>query len=213
MLCLTPVYAQQFKRIFLFSDFMQAKVLFRNHSSITVKLNYDASNRVMLYRQGDDIMELTNAATIDTIMVEGHRFVPAEKGFYDVVLAKNGVIYIDWLLKDVNVGSRGALGAVTQGSVYSLRMTDFGNHDAMYYTPYGQQKTGSTDVYLRKNDNTYYIKIDGKYTKVKTEKQLCKVFPTHKEEISRFAKENKIDMKDAGMAITLIDYCLSLDGE
>lgn len=213
MLCITPVCAQQFNRIFLLSEFMPAKVMFRNHSTISVKINYDASNKVMLYRQGDDLMELTNTATIDTIIVDGHRFVPAEKGFYDVVLAKNGVIYIDWLLKDVNIGSKGALGAVTQGSVHNLQMTDLGNSDAMYYGAYGQQKIGATDIYLRKNDNTYYIKKEGQFIKVKTVKQICKVFPEHKDEISSFVKENKIDMKDTGKALTLIDYCLSFVGK
>jgi len=213
LLCVTPACAQQFKRIYLFSDFLQAKIIFRNHTTTSVLLNYDASNKVMLYRQGENLMELTSAAVIDTIVVDGHRFIPAEKCFYEVVMSKNGEIYIDWLLKDVNVGSKGALGAVTQGSVYNLQMSDFGNNDAMYYTPYGQQELGSTDIYLRKNDNTYYIKRDGKYTKAKTEKQLYKIFPTHKDEIAAFANENKIDMKDTGKALTLIDYCLSLDGK
>jgi len=210
MLCAYASHAQQFKRIYLFDGFKMAQIQFRNHSTAKVELNYDASNKTLLFRQGEDIMEVTNTSLVDTVFVEGHKFVPAAKGFHEVVRLKNGTVYIDWLLKDVNIGSKGALGAVTQGSVHNLQMSDFGNSDAMYYTPYDQQKIGATDVYRRRNDNTYYIKVGGKMTKVKTEKHLQKTFATHKDDIKNFVKEHKIDMKDTSMALSLIDYCLGL---
>ena len=78
----------------------------------------------------------------------------------NVFVAKINVV--DWLLKDVNIGSKGALGSVTQGSVHNLQMSDLGLNGTEMYTPYASQKIGSTDVYRRKNDNTYYIKIDNK---------------------------------------------------
>ncbi len=206
-----PVSAQQFKRIFLFDDFVRARVLFHNHSVSVVPINYDASNKVMFFRQGEDMMEMTNPAQVDTISFEERKFVPAGKGFHEVVFLKKGVVYIDWLLKDVNIGSKGALGAVTQGSVKNLQMSDLGLNGAEMYTPYQSQKIGRTDVYRRKNDNTYYIKIKGKLEKVKSLKHLGKLFATHKEEIERFAKERKLEMKDPQDALVILDYCMELD--
>ena len=104
-----PVSAQQFKRIFLFNDFVQAQVKFRNHSVSAVSLNYDASNKTMLFRQRGEMMEMTNPAQVDTIIIGKRKFVPEGKGFYEVVCMKEGIAYIDWLLKDVNIGSKGAL--------------------------------------------------------------------------------------------------------
>ena len=46
------VSAQQFKRIFLFNDFVRAQIKFRNHSVSVVSLNYDASNKTMLFSTG-----------------------------------------------------------------------------------------------------------------------------------------------------------------
>lgn len=201
--------AQQFNRIYLFDDFQQGEILFKNKQKSKLTVNYDASNRTLLFRQGDDIMEVTNTALVDTVNIQGHKFVPMGKGLYEVVAVKNGTVYIDWLLKDVQIGKRGALGATTQGTVQNLQMTDFGNSDAMYYTPYGQQKIGATDVYNRTNDNTYYIRQGQNLVKIKTEKHLQKLFPSHKDDISAFCKENKIDMKDASKALMLIDHCLS----
>lgn len=204
------VWAQQFNRVYLFDDFKNAKMLFRNGSTSKLSVNYDASNKTLLFKNGGETMEVTNTALVDTLIVEGRKFIPAEKGFYEVVRLGNGTVYIDWLLKDVNVGSKGALGSVTQGSVHNLQMTDFGNYDAMYYTPYGQQKIGVTDVYRRANDNIYYIMVGGKLSKLKSEKHLQKLFPAHKEDIGNFAKEHKTNMKEAASALALIDYCLGL---
>ena len=149
------VSAQQFKRIFLFNDFVQAQVKFRNHSVSAVSLNYDASNKTMLFLQTGEMMEMTNPAQVDTIIIGKRKFVPAGKGFYEVVCMKEGIAYIDWLLKDVNIGSKGALGSVTQGSVKSLQMSDLGLNGTEMYTPYERQKAGSTEVYRRKNDKPH----------------------------------------------------------
>ena len=129
------VSAQQFKRIFLFNDFVQAQIKFRNHSVSVVSLNYDASNKTMLFRQGEEMMEMTNPAQVDTVIIGKRKFVPVGRGFYEVVCRKEGVVYIDWLLKDVNIGSKGALGTVTQGSVKNLQMSDLGLNGTEMYTP------------------------------------------------------------------------------
>ena len=209
-LCCVPLtQAQQFKRIYLFDEFSQAKVMFHNKSHSYVVLNYDASNKTMLFKQGEELMEMTNPAQVDSIIMGNRVFVPSSKGFHEIATLKNGIVHIDWLLKEVNIGSRGALGAVTQGTVQNLQMSDFGLSTEKY-TPYQQQKLGSTDVYKRKSDNTYYIPVNGKLEKVKNLKQLCKLFPNQKEQIEAYAKECKTDMKQTYDALVLLDYVLGL---
>lgn len=202
--------AQQFSRIFLFDEFAKAQIKFRNRTQAIVSLNYDVANKKMLYTQGDDLMEVTNIQTVDTIFVKGHKFIPVANVFYEVVPLKNGIVYIDWLIKDVNIGSKGALGAVTQGSVHNLQMSNLGLNAVEMYTPYKQQELGSTDLYQRKSDNTYFIRKKNKFVKLKTLKQLKKASPDNKDKIDAFAKENKIDMKETRDALLVINYCLGL---
>lgn len=155
-------------------------------------------------------MEVANIHTVDTIFVRGHKFIPVANVFYEVVPLKNGIVYIDWLIKDVNIGSKGALGAVTQGSVHNLQMSNLGLNAVEMYTPYKQQELGSTDLYQRKSDNTYFIRKKNKFVKLKTLKQLKKASPDNKDKIDAFAKENKIDMKETRDALLVINYCLGL---
>ena len=200
--------AQQFKRIYLFDSFKQAKVIFKNKAISYVSLNYDASNRKMLFKQGEELMEMTNPNQIDTIIIGNRRFIPATRGFYEVASLTKGSIMIDWCLSDIRIGSKGALGSTTQIHVQKLKMHDFGLA-AEKYTPY-EQESGITDVYKRKSDNTYYIPVNGKMEKVKNLKQLCKLFPNQKEQIEAYAKECKTDMKQTYDALVLLDYVLGL---
>lgn len=207
---LFPVVAQQYHRIFLFDNFTTAKIRFKNRSASQAVMNYDAANKTMYFRQGEELMEMVNPGQVDTITIEGHKFVPAAKGFHEVVNAKNGVIYVDWLLKDVNIGSRGALGMVTQGSVYTLKMTNLGLHSVEMYTPYQNQSAKNTDVYIRKSDNTYYIYVDGKQKKIKRVKDLQKLFPAQKEAIKNYVKQMDLDLEKAIDMLLLINYCLGI---
>lgn len=209
VLSILPSYSQQFSRIYLFDDFYVGRIKFRNRSITAAKLNYDAANKTLLYYQGDDLMELTNTALVDTIIVEGRKLIPAESCYYEVVKLENGIVYIDWLLKDVNVGSKGALGAVTQGSVHNVQMTDFGNSTEQY-TPYQQQDLHVTDVLKRKNDNTYLVNINGKLQKINSSKGLMKAYSNKKEEIKAYISEHKIDFKDVEQALEVINYCMGL---
>ena len=210
LICMLPsLSAQQFKRIYLFDDFVQAKVMFRNHTSSYVMLNYDASNKTMLFKNGEELMEMTNPEQVDSIRFGNRTFVPASKGFREVAHLKNGTVQIDWLLKEINTGSKGALGTTTQGTVQNVEMLDFGLSTEKH-TDYQRQKLGSTDVYKRKSDNTYYIPVNGKMEKVKNLKQLCKLFPNQKEQIEAYAKECKTDMKQTYDALVLLDYVLGL---
>ena len=47
--------------------------------------------------------------------------------------------------------------------------------------------------------------------KVKSKKHLEKIFIGHKDEIRKFAKDHKIDMKDILDVFSILDYCMELE--
>ena len=53
--------SQQLKRVYFFDGFAKGHVMYKNGSKYNVKLNYDANNQVMLFMQGDVMMEMTNS--------------------------------------------------------------------------------------------------------------------------------------------------------
>lgn len=90
-------------------------------------------------------------------------------------------------------------------------MSDLGLNGIEMYIFYECQKIGSMEVYCWKNDNMYYIKVEGKLEKVKFLKYLEKIFIGYKDEIRKFVKDYKIDMKDILDVFFILDYCMELE--
>ena len=204
--CIVAVglHAQE-KPLFIFDQFINAKIHFKNRSVTIASLNYDAVNDKMFFMQNDDLMELTNFAMIDSIVWAGKRcFVSHGQGFLEQVKMENGTAFIRWKIKNVNVGSAGALGAVTQAKVETISVRAMGVFSATDAT------SNSADVYQQKNANEYYIGVDGNFVKINSVKQAQKLFPAQKEAIQAFAKEHKINMKEPLSALEFLNYCLGL---
>ena len=191
--------------LFIFEQFVNAKIHFKNRSVTVAPMNYDAVNDKMFYKDKGNLMELTNAAIIDSIVSAGKRsFVPHTGGFMEQVKMENGTVFIHWHIKNVNVGSRGALGMVTQAKVESISVRAMGVFSATDAT------SQSADVYQQKNANEYYLPIEGKLKKITTKKHVLKLYPQHKAAIEEFMDKNKIQMTEPLSVLELLNFCMGL---
>jgi len=199
---ITGICAQN-KTFFILEDFSDAKVYFKNKTITIAPMNYDAAKNRMYFMQNNERMELTNAHAIDSIVWGGKgKFITNKNSYLEEVKLANGPAYIQWKLKDVSVGARGAFGTTTQGKVEQISLRSMGI--------YSTKDENVVDIYQQKNDNDYFLKINGELQKVNSLKQITKLLPAHKEEIEAFAKKRKTDMNDALSALQMLDYCLSL---
>ena len=204
-ICALTATAQANDPLFIFDNFYNAKIHFKNRSVTAASMNYDAVNDKMYFKQNDDLMELTNAASIDSIVWAGKRcFVTHGNRFLEKVDLKNGTCFIGWRIKKVNVGSTGALGATTQGKVESINVRSMGVFSAKDATSH------SADVYQQKNANEYFIPSNGKFNKVTNLKHIQKLFPQHKEAIKEFADKQDIKMQEPLSVLELLNYCMGL---
>jgi hypothetical protein len=192
--------------LFIFEQFVNAKIHFKNRSVTVAPMNYDAVNDKMFYKDKGNLMELTNAAIIDSIVWAGKRsFIPHTGGFTEQVKMENGTVFIHWHIKNVNVGSRGALGMVTQAKVESISVRAMGVFSATDAT------SQSADVYQQKNANEYYLPIEGKLKKITTKKHVLKLYPQHKAAIEEFMDKNKIQMTEPLSVLELLNFCMGLE--
>lgn len=204
-LCALGMKAQAYDPLFLFDQFINAKIHFKNRSVTSAPMNYDAVNDKMYFKQQEDLMELTNTNMIDSIVWAGLRkFVPKDNGFLEVVKMDNGTAYIAWRVRNVNVGSKGALGSVTQGKVESISIRSMGVFSATDAAGH------SADVYQQKNVNEYYIPVKGKLQKVTAMKHLYKLFPEQKEAIREYADKEKIRMNEPLLVLQILNFCMGL---
>lgn len=206
LLCtLSQLLSAQSSQLFIFDNFYNAKVFFKNRSVTAASMNYDAMNGKMFFKDGGEVMELTNVAQIDSVVWAGKRkFVAANGSFQEEVKMPNGTVLIQWRLKNVNVGAAGALGATTQAKVEKV------NIRAMSGVYSFDNTQNSADLYKQKNDNDYYISVGGKLKKISSMKHVLKAFPNHEENIKAFVDKEDIKMEDPAAVLQLLDYCMGL---
>ena len=160
----------------------------------------------MYFKQNADLMELTNYAMIDSIVWAGKRtFVSYGNGFLEQVKMDNGTAFIRWRIKNVNVGSRGAFGTVTQGKVESISIRSMGVFSAT------DAESNSADVFQQKNSNEYFLSLNGKMNKITNLKHLYKLYPVHKDAIKQYVDSEHIKMEEPLLVLQLLNYCMGLE--
>ena len=182
VLLLTPLAAQQ--RFFLFPEFVPGEISFKGFTRPDrVVMNIDALGQKIFYLQGETLMELTNVSMIDSLRVDGKKFVMKEGLLSEELAWPGDTVYVNWKFKNVNKGSKGALGATTQAKVEVLQSYDFTPAtpfpvaDWHRYSMDEDGSSSSVEVWQRKGDNTYFFTLDGKQYKVKRLKDLYNAFP------------------------------------
>ena len=191
--------------LMIFDRFIDAKIHFKNRSVTVVPMNYDAANDKMYFISDDNYMELTNAAMIDSISWAKQRcFVPSMQGYLEKNNLSNGTVYIHWRIRNVNVGAKGAMGAVTQAKVEQINIRSMGVFSS------DDRRINSADVYQQKCSNEYYLTIDGNLKEVTKLKHLYKLYPAHKDIIQEYAENEKIKMDEPLSVLQLLNFCLGL---
>ena len=197
--CCSFVSNAQKKRIFLFEEYTNGSVLLKNGSKVSVLLNYDASNRKMMFKQDNMELILVNGDQIDTVYIDNRKFVPIGDSFREVVSLENGLVFIDWSLKNAYRGYKGAYGQLSQAKVEVINTAEL-THD-LYENQYAE-------VYELKNANAYEFYHKGRFVRCKKMKDVLKVFPGQKDSIQLYIKKERINFSNVADALKLIDYCL-----
>lgn len=201
LLVLSSCFAQK-SRIMLFDDYISGKVLFLNRAQISAPLNYDASNHNMMFKQGTDELILTNSKDVDTIFIDQRKFIPAGSIYLEVVDLPHGTVFINWNIRKIDVGIKGAYGAKATGRVKYLDIRKFSQTEA--------NENPDINIVTKFDLNEYWFQLDGRYKKCKKVKDVFKLFPNKENEINEFLKKHSVAYGHVEDMLALLDYCLGL---
>lgn len=197
--------------IYLFPEFMPGSISFRGFDrSEKVLMNIDAAGQRVLYVKGDTVMELTNAATMESLLINGKTFVMKSGLLCERLAFQADTVFINWKFKKVNTGSVGALGAATQNKVDVLWTNLEAGTPTEGVGRYYQMGAHATEIWERKSDNTYFFTAGGKEYKAKRLKDLYKAFPEQAPQLKALVKEKKYTMENAQQALSVITYLKTL---
>ena len=169
---------------FIFDQFRKATVLYKNQKRTHATLNYNKATEEMIYTsQEGKNMALYPIDQIDTIYFDKRKFIPVDNRFYEVLTQDRYTLYASYRcrmsVRAQNIGygtsSTTAIDNIsslnTSGEIYQLKLPE--NYKAEPYV-------------------WYYIEIANELNKFSKAKELIKLFPDLKKEITSFIKENRI---------------------
>ncbi len=204
------VVANAQQRYFLFPDFVKGRIEFYDHSHAVVLLNFDALEQKVLYRDGDNLMEMTNLPMVKIMQVDDRAFVVKEGLLCEVLDRPGGPVLVNWRFRQVNKGSKGAMGIPTQGKVEAMRISpyDFTAVDAS--NPDLVQGTYLADVWGKENANIYFISVGGKTYRLRSERDLLKKFPAQAPQMKAFIKAHHLSFYKLEDVLKMLDQLHAL---
>ena len=187
------------QKAFLFEQFIDGTVLLKSGGKEQAPLNYNTDNQQIYFIQNGQFMVLTGLEGIDTIYIQGRKFVPVENKVYEVPGNRGKIeLYITYTNKmhpytataDYNGTSRKDNNKVsnTVSNVYVMR-------------PYKGQ-------YMTEIITHYWLRRGHSFYKANNEKQLVNVFPfKDSDAIKNYIKENNIDFSKQADVVKLVTFC------
>lgn len=182
----------------LYPDYVDGKVIMKNKSVIKARLNYDCIKGEMNYLENDVDMILDGLNAIDTVYLDGRAFVPSANSFREVFRTNHAPLFVEWKTKVVQMGKKGAMGAVTHGGTIS-------KFDVKYLRKEGYDNSGDNQ-YRFEPINTYYMQVDGKLKQFNSTKSFYKLFSKEKaQELQDYISAEKINIQKPAEVVRLIN--------
>ena len=202
-----PVFARQ--PVYLFPEFVVGHLVFHDQSQADVKLNFDALGQKIVYYDGDNLMEMTNLPMLKVLEAADRVFVVKDGLLCEVFDRPGGPVLVNWRFREVNRGSKGALGLPTQGKVEAMRISpyDFTAVDAS--SPEAVQGTYLADVWKKENANIYFISVGGKSFRIRSQRDLYKKFPSQTAQLKEFIGEHHLSFYKLDDALQILDQLMS----
>lgn len=187
---------------YLFPQFSKGIVKMKTGKDLSLNLNYNIVTEKMVFIQKEQVFDLVNAETVDTIKVNNKLFIPKGKIFLEVLSEGEGVLYLQHKASIVDPGKPAAYGGTSQTSS-SISLTRLEMGGSMY-------NMKLPDNVIVKSEPVYWIIPSDKDYSFTNERQFLKIFKEKESEIKKYIKTNDIKFDDPSKVFMLFNYCREL---
>lgn len=181
---------------YVYANFVDGRVLLKNGSVEEVALNYNSNNQDIAFMKDGQQMMLTNFDDIDTIYLDGKKFVPVEEKFYYVSSANKFPLLVSYVNKphsQTTTTDHNGTGTQSTNTVSNTISDQYTN----------RRFQGKHFIELSKN---FWVSRSHSLDKANTEKQFVKIFPEKEDEIKTYVSANSIDFSKEEDMMKLVDY-------
>jgi hypothetical protein len=187
---------------YLFPEFAKAIVAVNAGKDLSLIVNYNIVTEKMVFMQKGDIYDMFNYDKVDTVYLQGKKFIPAENVFYEVALEAALPLYIQHTGKIQSPPKPAAYGGTSEvsSSTYINNMHIGGD---IY------RLKNESDLTI-KTENIYWLGMNGKMNRFLNEKQFLSLAGANKAALKEYIKQNKIKFTAEEDVVKLTAYLNTL---
>jgi hypothetical protein len=183
----------------LLPRFTNSLVVLKSGEHKRAVLNYNLVDQEMVFMQRNQYYVLDDPQLIDTVYMANRKFIPFEKGFYELAVMGPVTLFIQHKAYAESLGVPTGYGARSQTTSFNYVKMIFGGNGAINLT--------YPENFKIVNDTEYWIRKDGVMHNFDTKRQFLKIFPDREKELDQFISKNKISFEDYKAVIKLAEYC------
>jgi len=203
--CYTIIVAQAEKSMFLFEDFQEGIVYYKDGKRFNVKVNYNLISRDFLFldEQNDNrMLEFAEPEMISLVKVGERNFLYDNREVSEVIQNE----------PFISVQYRGVIKAKGKNAGYGGRSETaaIDNHSGIYRDGQFHKFDMEASHELGRVTKTYQIVYKKKKQSFINEKSFLKIFSRDSDRIKQYIKENKINFNSIDDVISLVNHAISL---
>lgn len=187
---------------YLYPEFTKSNVLMKGGRINTAQMNYNLVSEKMVFISNDKYYDMSNPDQADTVFLNGSKFIPVGKSFYEVLVSQPIAFFIQHKGNLMSAGKPVGYGGTSQtaSSTYisSIELSGL------------QTNLALPNDYIVNPAPVYWIRIGDTWSDFTNEKQFLALFPGKTTQIKSFIKENRIKFEKPENLIKLIKYCSEL---
>lgn len=187
---------------YLFPGFNKCDVLMNGGQINSPVMNYNIVTQKMVFITNDKYYDLTNPEAVDTVRLNGCKFIPVGKAFYEVLLSQPIALFIQHKGTLMTAGKQVGYGGTSQ----TASTTYISNIELSGL----QYNLELPDDFIVNSSTVYWLRIGDKWSDFTNEKQFISLFPGKEAQIKSFIRENRIKIDKPDHLTKLIKYCATL---
>ena len=199
-------FSQSRTEHYIFPEFTEGVILFKNGEKSKGILNYNALTENIILQEDGKLMPLKSelSRNADTLDVDKRKFVNRDGKFMELLINADAVLFVEYycVLKS-NTENRNAYGSSSQTST-TVVASQIQNQGVLY-------NLELPELYVAELKLRYYFTKDGNETTFETLRDIKKLYGKRKKEYNSYRKSNKVNYKKPMTVANLISYLESLN--
>jgi hypothetical protein len=187
---------------YLFPDFDQSVIMMKNGEEKTTIMNFNTVTEKLVFISDRNYYDLMNPEIVDTVYLNGCKFIPVGKVFYEVLLSDPIALFIQHKSELIEKGVPVGYGGTSQ-LAKSVYITSF---DAVG----GTYNLELPENYTVKQSPVYWIRKGNEMLSFTNQKQYLTLFPEKTNDIKSYIKQFRLKFSDKEDLVKIVKYSGSI---